>query len=393
MSGRPFLQVPGPTNVPERVLRAMDRAVPDHRGSTMPALVGEIVERIRPVFGTEQAAIVPYPGSGTAAWEASLANTLNPGDRVLAFDNGHFSHSYAECARKLGLAVDEIDVEWGYGIPLDVLESTLAADTAGGIRAVLAVHNETSTGVTSQLAEIRAVIDRVGHRALLLVDAVSSLASIDFQFDNWAVDVALTGSQKGLMLPPGLAVLAVSERALAASRQARTPRYFLDWTPILESMSSGYFPYTPATLLLCGLREALTMLHEEGLENVFARHARHAEAVRAGVAAWGMERLCRDPAELSNTATAVLVPDDADANDVLLAAEELGLSLGAGLSRLKGRVFRLGHLGSLNELEVAAMLAGTELALGRVGLPITLGAGVSAALNRYATGSTLAATP
>jgi alanine-glyoxylate transaminase/serine-glyoxylate transaminase/serine-pyruvate transaminase len=384
MSGRHFLQVPGPTNVPERVLRAMHRPVPDHRGPVMPALTGEIVERLRPVFGTESAEIVLYPGSGTAAWEASIANTLSPGDRVLAFDNGHFSHLYAVCAQRLGMVVDELDVEWGDGVPLDALEAALTADRSREIKAVLVVHNETSTGVMSQLGAIRQVLDRVGHDALLLVDAVSSLASVEFRFDAWSVDVALTGSQKGLMLPPGMGILAVGERAVAASKRATTPRYFLDWEPMLENMRDGYFPYTPATLLLYGLREALRMLDEEGLDAVYARHARNASVVRDAVGRWGLDVLCRNPAEYSNTATAIVVPDGVDADDVLRAAEQLSLSLGTGLSRLKGRVFRIGHLGSLNELEVLATLAGVELALHRTGVPVALGAGVIAGLQIYA---------
>jgi alanine-glyoxylate transaminase/serine-glyoxylate transaminase/serine-pyruvate transaminase len=285
MAGRPFLQVPGPTNVPERVLRAMDRAVPDHRGPEMPPLTEEIVSRLRAVFGTQTAEIVIYPGSGTAAWEASLTNTLNPGDRVLAFNIGHFSHLYADCARRLGLAVDELEVDWGSGVPAGSLKEALDADRERSIRAVLVVHNETSTGVTSSVAGVRQALDEIGHPALLLVDAVSSLASIEFQFDAWGVDVALTASQKGLMLPPGISILAVSERALAASRGATAPRYFLDWQPVIEQLHRGYFPYTPATLLLCGLRESLRMLDEEGLDAVYARHARLARIERVDAAA------------------------------------------------------------------------------------------------------------
>jgi alanine-glyoxylate transaminase/serine-glyoxylate transaminase/serine-pyruvate transaminase len=362
----------------------MDRAVPDHRGPELPPLVAEIVELVRPVFGTESAEIVIYPGSGTAAWEASIANTLSPGDRVLAFNNGHFSHQYAECARRLGMVVDELDVQWGAGIPLPALTDALTEDSQHAIKAVLVVHNETSTGVTSQLAAVREILDRVGHPALLLVDAVSSLASIEFQFDAWSVDVALTGSQKGLMLPPGMAILGLSERALKASRSAITPRFFLDWAPIIDSMRQGYFPYTPATLLLYGLREALRILHEEGLDAVYARHARHADAVRAAVDAWELELLCKEPAERSNTATAVLVPGGIDADAVLRAAEGFQLSLGTGLSQLKGRVFRIGHLGSLGELEVLATLAGTELSLHEVGVPVPFGSGVAAAMALYA---------
>ncbi len=379
MSGRHFLQVPGPTNVPERVRQAMDRAVIDHRGPELPPVTAEVIERLRGVFGSGAAAIVILPGSGTAAWEASLANTLSPGDKVLGFDLGHFSHMYCDCARGLGMDVEELPVEWGRGVPVDTLAEALAADSQRAIRAVLAVHNETSTGVTSSIAAVRSALDDADHPALLFVDAVSSLASIEFQFDAWRVDVALTGSQKGLMLPPGMGILAIGERALAASESADAPRYFLDWRPVLELMKSGYFPYTPATLLLFGLREALRMLDEEGLENVYARHAELAGCVRAGVAEWDLELLCRDAAERSNTATAVLMPDGADATEVIAAARELNLSLGAGLGRLAGRVFRIGHLGSLNLLEVLATLAGTELALDAAGVPVSFGSGVAAA--------------
>ena len=385
MAGRPFLQVPGPTNVPERVLRAMDRAVPDHRGPEMPPLTEDIVSRLRRVFGTEAGEIVIYPGSGTAAWEASLTNTLNPGDRVLAFNLGHFSHLYADCARRLGLAVDELELDWGSGVPAAALREALEADREQSIQAVLVVHNETSTGVTSSVAAVRQALDEIGHPALLLVDAVSSLASIEFQFDNWGVDVALTASQKGLMLPPGIGILAVSERALAASRSATMPRYFLDWQPVIEQLHRGYFPYTPATLLLCGLREALRMLDEEGLDAVYARHARLARAVRAAVEQWDLGILCANPAEYSSTATTIVVPRNVDSNEVLRIADaRFRLSLGAGLGKLNGRVFRIGHLGSLNELEVCATIAGAELALHAAGAPIDFGAGVAACQHVFA---------
>ncbi len=379
MTGRHFLQIPGPTNVPDRVLRAMDRAVPDHRGPEMPGLTREIVDRLRPVFGTESAEIVLYPGSGTAAWEASLVNTLSPGDRVLAFNIGHFSHLYADCARRMGMVVDELDLEWGTGVAPSKVEDRLRQDHEHSIRAILVVHNETSTGVTSDVATIRRAIDSAGHPALLLVDAVSSLASVRFEFDEWGVDVALTGAQKGLMLPPGMAMLAVSERAIAASSQATAPRFFLDWQPVIEQLHRGFFPYTPATLLLFGLREALRILDEEGLPNVFARHRRLAQGVRAAVSAWDLEILCRDPAEYSSTLTTVVVPAGVDSDEVLRVAEgRYGLSLGTGLGRLKGRAFRIGHLGSLNELEVIATLGGTELSLRRAGAPVQLGSGVTA---------------
>lgn len=385
MSGQPFLQVPGPTNVPERILRAMDRAVPDHRGPELPALTAEIVSLLRDVFGTSDAEIVLYPGSGTAAWEASLANTLSPGDRVVALNIGHFSHLYAECARRLGMVVQELDAEWGSGPRLDALEDVLRADREQAIRAVLMVHNETSTGVTSRIPAVRQVLDDAGHSALLLVDAVSSLASIEFQFDAWGVDVALTASQKGLMMPPGMGILAVSERAVEASQRASTPRYFFDWRPAIEQIHRGYFPYTPATLMLFGLREALRMLDEEGLDAVYARHARLAEAVRTAVGQWSLEILCRDPAEQSNTTTTIEMPVDVDSDEVLrIAYERYRLSLGVGLGKLKGRAFRIGHLGSLNELEVLATVAGAELALRGAGVAISLGAGVAACERLFA---------
>ncbi|MDR7521476.1 MAG: aminotransferase class V-fold PLP-dependent enzyme [Armatimonadota bacterium] len=377
-AGRHFLQIPGPTNVPDRVLRAMDRPVPDHRGPELPALVGEVVDGLRQVFQTSRGEIVLYPGSGTGAWEASIVNTLSPGDGVLAFNTGHFSHLYAECARRVGAVVDEVDLPWTRGVPSDLVYDRLSRDPGHRIRAVLVVHNETSTGVTSNLKAIRDAMRAAGHPALLLVDVVSALGSIDFRFDEWDVDVALTGSQKGLMLPPGMAILCVSPRALAESARAGAPRYFFDWRPVIEEMRRGYFPYTPATLLLYGLREALRMLLEEGLPQVLARHARLAEAVRRAVRAWGLSILCEDPAEYSNTLTAVVVPQTASADDVLRAAERLNLSLGTGLGRLKGRVFRIGHLGALGDLEVIATVGGTELALRMAGVAVPPGAGVAA---------------
>lgn len=353
----------------------MDRAVPDHRGPEMPALVGEIREGLRRVFKTEAGEIALFPGSGTGAWEASLANTLSPGDRVLTFQNGHFARLYAECARRLGTAVDEVEVRWGDPVDPNLVRERL--DEAH--RAVLIVHNETSTGATSDIGAIRREIDRSGHSPLLLVDTVSSLGSIDFRFDEWGVDVALTGTQKGLMLPPGTGIVCVGPRALAASETAGTPRYFFDWEPVIADMRRGYFPYTPATLLLFGIREALTMLFEEGLENVFARHRRLAGAVRAAVSAWDLSLLCSDPAAYSDSLTAVRV-DRADSDQVVkMAAERLDLALGVGLGQLKGTVFRIGHLGSLNELEVFATLAGTEIALAAAGEAVQLGSGVAAA--------------
>ncbi|HKV46376.1 MAG TPA: aminotransferase class V-fold PLP-dependent enzyme [bacterium] len=383
MPGRHFLQIPGPTNVPERILRAMDRPVPDHRGPELPALVAEILTGLKRIFQTARGEIVLYPASGTGAWEASLVNTVSPGDRVLAFNIGHFSHLYAEVARRLGAAVNEIDLAWGEGIPPRLVHDLLAQDPAGTYKAVLVVHNETSTGVTSDLAAIRAAMRAANHPALLLVDAVSGLASVDFRFDEWEVDVALTGTQKGLMLPPGMAVLCASPRAIEASVRVTAPRYFFDWRPVLEESRRGYFPYTPATLLLYGLREAVRMLLEEGLLNVFARHRRLAEAVRRAVSASGLSILCRDPALASPSLTTVLVPAQADAEAVVhAAAARLNLALGTGLGRLKGKAFRIGHLGALNELEVLATIGGMEMACVMAGIRLPLGAGL-AACQRY----------
>lgn len=380
MSGRHFLQIPGPTNVPERILRAMDRPVVDHRGPEFPALVAEVRTGLQQVFQTTQGEIILYPASGTGAWEASIVNTLSPGERVLAFNIGFFSHLYAECARRFGIEVDEVDLPWDRGASAEITYERLSRDAAHGYKAVLVVHNETSTGVTSDVRAIREAMDGAGHPALLLVDAVSSLGSIDLRFDDWRIDVALTGSQKGLMLPPGMAILCAGPRALERSIQVRAPRYFFDWRPMLEENRRGYFPYTPATLLLFGLREAVRMLLEEGLANVFARHHRLAEAVRRAVRAWDLAILCQRIEEYSNSLTAVVLPEHIDADAVVrLAAERLNLSLGKGLGRLGGRVFRIGHLGALNELEVLATLAGVEMALAIAGVPVRLGAGVTAA--------------
>jgi alanine-glyoxylate transaminase/serine-glyoxylate transaminase/serine-pyruvate transaminase len=379
-SGRHFLQIPGPTNVPDRVLRAMDRPVPDHRGPEMPSLVAEIRAGLRTVFKSEKGEPVIFPGSGTGAWEASLVNTLSPGERVLSFENGHFAKLYGDAARQLGMHVDDVKLRWGDAVTQSDVEANLKPEH----RAVLVVHNETSTGVTTDLAAVRRGVDRSGHDPLLLVDVVSSLGSIDFRMDEWRIDVALTGTQKGLMLPPGGAILCVGPRALQAAEKNRTPRYFYDWRPVIRDMQQGFFPYTPATLLLFGLREALRMLSEEGLDQVLARHERLAQATREAVRAWGLSPLVRDVARASNSLTAVVV-DDVDSNKVVkVAAERLNLALGIGLGQLRGRVFRIGHLGSLNELEVLATLAGTELALLYSGQPIELGVGVSAAQRFFA---------
>ncbi|OGK96003.1 MAG: serine--glyoxylate aminotransferase, partial [Candidatus Rokubacteria bacterium RBG_16_73_20] len=380
MPGRPYLQIPGPTLVPERIVRAMAQPVIDHRGPRFAALVEACLAGLKRVFQTRSGEIVLYPGSGTGAWEAAIVNTLSPGDRVLACVNGHFSTGFARTAEAYGVDVERLEVPYGEGVPADRLESRLRQDAAHELAAVLVVHNETSTGVTSNVAAVRAALDGAGHPALLLVDTVSSLASIDFRFDAWGVDVALTGPQKGLMLPPGLAILAVSARALAASEKARCPRAYWDWRPVLERNRRGEFPYTPATVLLFGLAEALQMLEEEGLENVFRRHARLAEACRRAVRGLGLEILSRNPAEHSNTLTAVVMPEGFDSDELIRRAyATLQLSLGVGLGAVKGRVFRIGHLGSLNELDLLGGLAGVELALRDLGVPVRLGAGLAAA--------------
>ena len=380
MPGRPFLQIPGPTLVPERVVRAMSQPIIDHRGPTFEALVRDCLDGLKRVFQTERGHIVLYPGSGTGAWEATIVNTLSPGDRVLACVNGHFSTGFARTASAFGVECDRLELPYGAGVPAAAVEERLRADTAHELRAVLVVHNETSTGVTSDVAAIRQALDRARHPALLLVDTVSSLASIDFRFDAWDVDVALTAPQKGLMLPPGMAILAVSERALRASEKARCPRSFWDWQPVIERNRRGQYPYTPATSLLFGLREALAMLAEEGLGNVFARHARLAEACRRAVRAWPLELLCRDPAELSNTLTAVVMPPGKDSDELVQHAyRRIGLSLGIGLGDVKGKVFRIGHLGSLNEMDLLGGLAGAEMMLRELGVPLRLGSGLGAA--------------
>lgn len=380
MPGRPFLQIPGPTLVPERVVRAMSQPVIDHRGPRFEALVRDCLDGLKRVFQTERGHIALFPGSGTGAWEAAIVNTLSPGDRVLACVNGFFAAGFARTAAAFGLDVERLEVPYGAGGPVDRVEARLRADDARELRAVLIVHNETSTGVTSDVAGVRAALQRAGHPALLLVDTVSSLASIDFRFDAWGVDVALTGPQKGLMLPPGMAILAASDRAIAASEKARCPRAYWDWQPVFERNRRGQFPYTPATTLLFGLRESLAMLEEEGLPQVFARHARLAEACRRAVRGWGLELLCRDPAACSNTITAVVMPPGTDADAVVDRAwQRLELSLGLGLGDVKGRVFRIGHLGSLNELDLLGGLAGVEMTLKERGLSFRPGAGLAAA--------------
>jgi alanine-glyoxylate transaminase/serine-glyoxylate transaminase/serine-pyruvate transaminase len=378
-SGRHFLQIPGPTNVPDRVLRALDHPTIDHRGPEFARLTLEILDGLKRVFQTASPVVI-YPASGTGAWEAALVNTLSPGDRVLMFETGHFATLWRKMAEKLGLDVDFVPGDWRSGVDASVVESKLATDKAHAIKAVLVVHNETSTGVTSAIPAIRQAIDRAAHPALLMVDTISSLASIDYRHGEWGVDVTVAGSQKGLMLPPGLSFNAVSDKALAAGKQARLPRSYWAWDDIIAMNRQGYFPYTPATNLLYGLHEAIDMLLAEGLPNVFARHDRHAEATRRAVRGWGLEILCRDPAEYSSSLTAIMVPEghDADAfrRETLLRFD---LSLGTGLGRLAGRVFRIGHLGFFNDLTLCGTLCGVEMGLAVCRVPHRPG-GVAAAL-------------
>ncbi|MEZ5729906.1 MAG: aminotransferase class V-fold PLP-dependent enzyme [Burkholderiaceae bacterium] len=379
-AGRHFLQIPGPTNVPDRILRAMDYPTIDHRGPEFQALGRSVLAGIRKIFRTDSPVVI-YPASGTGAWEAALANTMSGGDRVLMYETGQFATLWRRLATRLGLETVFLEGDWRHGVQADRIEQALRDDGAHTIRAVCVVHNETSTGVTSDIAAVRRAIDSVGHPALLLVDTISSLGSIDYRHDEWGVDVTVGGSQKGLMLPPGLSFNAISARALAASERARLPRSYWDWSEMLAANANGFFPYTPATNLLYGLHEAIAMLLEEGLENVFARHARHARATRAAVPAWGLETLGRVPAELSNALTAVLMPEGASADAVrAIALQRFNLSLGQGLGKVSDRIFRIGHLGDFNDLMLLGTLAGVEMSLALAGVPGVDG-GVRSAMN------------
>lgn len=368
-SGRHFLQIPGPTNVPERILQAISRSTIDHRGPEFARISQAILERLALVFQTESPIII-YPSSATGAWEAALVNTLSPGDRVLFCASGHFADKWTQVAENLGLTVECISGDWREGLNPAEVEARLAEDRAGAIKAVAMVHNETSTGVANDVAGVRRAIDRAGHSALFLVDTVSSLAALDYRHDEWGVDVTVCGSQKGLMLPPGLSFNAVSPKALAAAKSARLPNAYWDWVPILDFNKRGFFPYTPATNLLFGLDVALDMLLDEGLEQLFARHARLAEATRRAVQAWGLEIYCRDPARHSNSLTAVLMPNGHDA-DVLRATifERFHMSLGTGLGQVRGKLFRIGHLGDFNDLMLAGTLCGVEMGLALCRVP------------------------
>jgi alanine-glyoxylate transaminase/serine-glyoxylate transaminase/serine-pyruvate transaminase len=379
-TGRHFLQIPGPTNVPDRVLHAMSFPTIDHRGPEFSTLGKEVVAGMKRVFQT-QGAVVMYPSSGTGAWEAALVNTLSPGDKVLMFETGQFATLWRQMAGKLGIEIEFVPGDWRHGVDPAQVEEMLTADREHRVKAVCIVHNETSTGVTTRVNDVRAAIDRARHPALFMVDTISSLASIDYRHDEWKVDVTVAGSQKGLMLPPGLGFNAVSEKALAASKSAKMTRSYWDWQAMLETGTTGFFPYTPGTNLLYGLREALKMLlDEEGLGNVFARHARHGEATRKAAAGWGLETLCLDPREHSNSLTAVLVPEGHDADrlrEVILDAYDM--SLGTGLGKMKGKIFRIGHLGHFNDLMLCGTLCGVEMGLARAGVPHKSG-GVAAAL-------------
>jgi alanine-glyoxylate transaminase/serine-glyoxylate transaminase/serine-pyruvate transaminase len=380
MAGRNFLFVPGPTNVPDRILRAMHVAMEDHRSSTFPSLTKPLFADLKKIFKTESGQCFIFPGSGTGGWEAALTNTLSPGDTVLSARYGQFSHLWTEMAERLGLDVQILDAEWGEAAPVDRIAEALAADTAHRIRAVMIVHNETATGVTSDVAAVRTALDAGKHPALLFVDGVSSIGGIDFRMDEWKVDCAVTGSQKALMLPPGAGIVCVSPKALAAGDQARLTRVFFSFKDQVNQNALGYFPYTPSIAMLHGLRESVTMLLEEGLDNVFARHHRLAEGVRAAVKAWGLELCARAPKTYSDTVSAIMVPPHVNAQDVIdIAHRRYNLSLGTGLSKVAGKLFRIGHMGDLNELMLLGALAGAEMAMRDAGIAVAAGSGVTAA--------------
>mgnify|MGYP001196437436 FL=1 len=379
-AGPHFLQIPGPSNVPGRVLRAIERPTIDHRGPNFQDLAVEVLAKIKPIFKTSQPVII-FPSSGTGAWEAALVNTLSPGDRVLMYETGQFSNLWIELASRLGLQPEICEGDWRGGAIADVIEARLSADKKHEIQAVCIVHNETSTGALSDVKAVRNAIDNAKHPALFLVDTISGLGSADYKHDDWGVDVTITGSQKGLMLPPGLGFNAVSEKAVAASKSAKLLRSYWDWTAQLHNNPTGNFPYTPATNLLYGLLEACDMLMEEGMENVFARHERHAEATRRAVRTWGLEIQCSEPKEYSPVLTGVIMPEghDADAlRDVIL--EKYNMSLGAGLGKIKGKVFRIGHLGDFNDLMLMGTLSGVEMGLASANVPHRKG-GAQAALD------------
>ena len=382
-AGRHFLQIPGPSPVPDRILRAMSYPTIDHRGPEFGALGLKVLGGIKKIFKTEQPVVI-YPSSGTGAWEAALTNTLSPGDTVLMYETGHFATLWKKMAEALGLKPEFLGLPgiegWRRGVQADLIEDRLRKDSQHLIKAVCVVHNETSTGVTSNIAAVRRAIDAAGHPALLLVDTISGLASADYRHDEWGVDVTVSGSQKGLMLPPGISFNAVSKKAIKASKSAKLPRSFWDWTDIIEMNASGYWPYTPNTNLLYGLNEALDMILGEGLDNVFARHQRLGEACRKAVHAWGLEVQCADPAVYSPVLTGVMTPSGFDADAIRkVIYENFDMSLGTGLGKMKGRMFRIGHLGEANDLTLMATLAGCEMGFKRAGVPLA-GSGVLAAM-------------
>jgi len=378
--GKHFLQIPGPTNVPDRVLRAMDYPTIDHRGPEFAEIAKRVLDKIKLIFKTSEPVII-YPGSGTGAWEAAIVNTLNEGDKVLMFETGEFSTKWWDIAEKLKLKSDFVEGDWRTGADPEIVEKKLKEDTNKEIKAVFVVHNETSTGVASRIGEIRKAMDNANHPALLMVDTISSLASIDYKHEEWKVDVTVGGSQKGLLLPPGLSFNAISSKALEAYKNSKLPKAYWDWKPMLDNNKNGFFPYTPATNLFYGLDEAINMLLEEGLENVFARHKRHAEATRLAVKAWGLEILCKNPDEYSNSLTAVLMPEGHDADALRkVILDNYNMSLGMGLNKVKGKVFRIGHLGDFNDLMLSGTLAGVEMGLAKAGVPFKKG-GILAALD------------
>lgn len=379
-AGRHFLQIPGPSPVPDRILRAIDMPVIDHRGPGFADLGHRVLTGIQRIFKTTQPVVI-YPSSGTGAWEAALVNTMSAGDKVLMVETGHFASLWQALAIRLGLQAELIETDWRRGADPAIIEQALRADTAHTIKGVCVVHNETSTGSTSRIGEVRKAIDAAGHPALLLVDTISGLASADFRFDEWGVDVAVSGSQKGLMLPPGLSFNAVSKKALEVSQQATLPNAYWRWSEMIEANARGYFPYTPSTNLLFGLAEAIDMLEEEGLETVFARHKRHAAATRAAVEAWGLEVQCLIPEEFSPVLTAVRVPDGSDADQLrAVILKECDTSLGNGLSKVAGKVFRIGHLGDINDATLAGTLSAIEMGLHLAEVPHKAG-GVQAAID------------
>ena len=378
-AGRHLLQIPGPTNVPDRILRAMDYPTIDHRGEEFFNLAKKCLSGIKDIFKTENHVII-YPASGTGAWEAALVNTLSPGDTVLMVETGHFASLWVKLARRLGLKAELIETNWRRGAEPEKIAERLSSDKTGKIKAVCIVHNETSTGAMSDVFKVRQCIDDVGHSALLMADTISSLASSDFCHDEWGVDVTVSGSQKGLMLPPGLSFNAISEKAWGAYEKSTLPRSYWDWGEHITSNSTGAFPYTPATNLLFGLNEAILMLKEEGLDNVFLRHKRHAEATRLAVQTWGLEVLCENKNDFSNTLTAVLLPEGHNADNLRsIVLDKFDMALGNGLSRLAGKVFRIGHLGDFNDLMLVATLGGIEMGLANSNVPHQVG-GTQAAM-------------